>query len=75
MGSSCSAWRSRPAGFAAEAPARPTVDLLSEANIRIDGAANFDLAGISVADAGDATATGAEFPRCPKDVAPERCTH
>ena len=39
--------------FAAPASARLTVDLLSDANIPIDGAAAGDQAGLSVSDAGD----------------------
>lgn len=45
-------------GFAAEASARSTVDLLADANIRIDGAAANDVAGFSVAGAGDVNADG-----------------
>ena len=42
----------------ADASARSTVDLLNDANMRIDGAAAFDRAGFSVAGAGDVNGDG-----------------
>ncbi len=45
-------------GLTAPASARSTADLLSDANIRLDGAAAADYAGYSVAGAGDVNGDG-----------------